>query len=243
MKKVILLLCIVILFLLVVLAVVCKYQNIFEGMNETVNVIQTWKDDNIPEKVKPLVEKIKQMKNINYMFFNDNDIDEFIRKEYPEYSSTFFSFPKTIQKIDFFRYLVVFHYGGVYLDIDMNIKKNFDTLDKSKCVFPVEFLEIDNGMLKDQGCDFLIGQYAFYSPKKHPFLKLILENIKNKRVDLSKYHEDSHEYVYYSTGPVMVTQSYIDFSEKDTLELISPQPFQNECFGDFGRHEAMGNWK
>jgi len=48
------------------------------------------KDNNIPEKVKPLVEKIKQMKNINYMFFNDDDIDEFIRKNIQNIDQRFF---------------------------------------------------------------------------------------------------------------------------------------------------------
>ena len=34
----------------------------------------------------------------------------------------------TIQKIDFFRYLAIYYYGGIYLDLDMDINVNFDQL-------------------------------------------------------------------------------------------------------------------
>ena len=87
----------------------------------------------------------------------------------------------------------------------------------------------------------LIGNYAFYAPKKHPFLKKIIDNIVNNRIDIKLNNKE--KYVYYTTGPVMVTQSYIDFENKEEIELIQPIPFKPSHFGQYGKHLNNGNWK
>ena len=49
--------------------------------------------------------------------------------------------------------------------------------------------------------------------------------------------------VYYSTGLVMMTQSYLDFQNKKSIELIEPKPFKKSYFGHYGYHMNMGSWK
>ena len=41
----------------------------------------------------------------------------------------------------------------------------------------------------------------------------------------------------------MVTQTYLDFKNKDDVELIKPTPFKSSSFGEYGRHHLMGSWK
>ena len=110
---------------------------------------------------------------------------------YPSYYSTYLNLPVKIQKIDFFRYVAIYHYGGFYLDLDMNILQCFDKLLKYSFVFPVDEY-IDIRLCKhtryrpycDRGQTFLLGQYAFAAEPKHPFIKELIDRIHR---NINKY--------------------------------------------------------
>lgn len=240
---------------LILFFIICIYflqknnRLILESFNNIIysgpNIIQTWKDHNLPEKYKSLVMNVKKLNpNSKYMFFTDKDIDIFIKNKFPQYYSIFHNFPYTIQKIDFFRYLAIYYYGGVYLDLDILLFKSLnDIIDNNKCVFPLEFSKSSDKILHKQGFYGLIGNYAFYAPKNHPFIKKIIDNIVNKRIDITNSTNDNRKYVYYTTGPVMVTQSYIDFYFKNLIKIIQPFPFKKSQFGNYGKHIKFGTWK
>lgn len=209
--------------------------------NRKINVIQTWKDNNIPIKYLHFVKRIKSLENINYIFFTDNDIEIFIKKNFNQYYSKFSSFDYKIQKIDFFRYLAIYYLGGIYLDLDFYLLEPFTDIDISKCIFPIEYEKSSDYLLQRQGFNKLIGNYAFYSPPKHPFLELLISNIINQRINVTNIKKN--KYVYYTTGPVMVTQTYIDFQDKNSIQLLSPIPFKKTHFGKYGKHVMMGSWK
>ena len=91
------------------------------------NIIQTWKTKNVPAYYHGYINKIKNLHpQWNYMFFDDNAIVDFMKSKMPEYINVFNNLPYTIQKIDFFRYLAIYYYGGVYLDLDMDIFVHMD---------------------------------------------------------------------------------------------------------------------
>ena len=91
-----------------------KYYDIDTQTNSTTIpkiIIQTWKTDYITEKY---VKEIKSLKNTNpdytFIYFTDIDIENFLSVKYPEYYSVYKKLPIKIQKIDFFRYIAVYHY-------------------------------------------------------------------------------------------------------------------------------------
>ena len=51
----------------------------------------------------------------------------------------------------------------------------------------------------------------------------------------------SQVYVYCTTGPLLVTQSYID--DSSNVKLLVPTPIKHNYFGDYGMHLSHGNWK
>lgn len=222
------------------------YNNINNNYHN-INIIQTWKNNDIPHKYLPFINKIKYLNpNSNYMFFTDNDIDKFILDKFPIYYNTYINFEFKIQKIDFFRYLAIYYYGGVYLDLDFNIFKSLkDIYHDYICKFPQELLSNSDIILQSQNYHYLIGNYAFYAPKKHPFLKKIIDNILNKRINIKLNNNDNNykKYIYYTTGPVMITQSYIDFKNKHLIDVIQPTIFKKYHFGNYGKHLNIGTWK
>jgi hypothetical protein len=209
------------------------------------NIIQTWKEDGIPPPCVPFVEKLLNLnRDSTHLFFNDKDINEFVKQEFPDYYNVFTNFKYKIQQIDFFRYLAVYYYGGIYLDIDVEVNKSLNDLDKTKCVFPIEYSEGDS---------FSIGNYIFYSPAKHPFIKHIIDSIMNLQTtsdsaDIENEIENSPDekecaYVYSTTGPSMIRKCYESYNQKDEIVLLKPHPFEEGCFGDYGKHHEFGFWK
>ncbi len=242
---------IVMIFLLVffILVIIFNFSNykkpqqesFYNSQSNKINIIQTWKNNQVPQKYIPLVNRIKKLQNINYLFFTDIDINNFISKTCPQYKGVFDNFKYTIQKIDFFRYLAVYYLGGIYLDLDFYLQSNFDDLNTHKCILPIEYQKSGDKILHQQNFLPLIGNYAFYAPSKHQFLKLLIDNIIKHRLSLDNLNKK--QYVYYSTGPVMMTQSYLDFQNKKSIELIEPKPFKKSHFGHYGYHMNMGSWK
>lgn len=194
------------------------------------------------------------MSDYEYKFFDDEDIEDFIKNTFPQYYKFFSEFPHKIQKIDFFRYLAVYHFGGFYLDCDVLISKSLDEIcenENIQAVFPKEINNNTDELLKRQNVSLLVGQYAFGSIPQHEFLRKIIDNMVYKRIashDIPKFHD---KLILYSTGPVMVTQSWIDYEKlqkmrkkkKSPVTLLETNPFQPDRFGDYGSHSKAGIWR
>jgi mannosyltransferase OCH1-like enzyme len=208
------------------------------------NIIQTWKTNEIPSHYVGFLQKIRSLNpNAKHLFFNDADILTFIKEDMTEYYETFISLKYKIQQIDFFRYLAIYYYGGVYLDLDTDMNLPFDDLDTSVCNFPIEIQNNDDS--------FLLGNYAFYAPKGDPFIRHIIDSIVNPPIseDEIKFAQDNHTddkehvYVYYTTGPELVTRAYWSYKNRSQIKILAPDPYRNDCFGKYGRHCSYGSWK
>lgn len=219
------------------------------------NIIQTWKTKNIPSHYESLVKKISEINpDWNYMLFDDLDIVDFIKSKMPQYYFTFLNLTSKIQQIDFFRYLAIYYYGGVYIDLDIDLVKNFDDFKYMDyyCVFPIEVKNAGDEILKSTGSP-LIGNYAFYAPKGHSFLKRIINNIVSQRIPneiiekAQKNHSDDPRdvYVYYRTGPLLVSQTYIDYINDNQKDIILTEslPYEDNRFGNYGYHRCYGSWR
>ncbi len=216
------------------------------------NIIQTWKTNEIPNHYIPFHENLLKYKNNwNYMFFTDDNIISFIQNQMPEYYYFFSKLQYKIQQIDFFRYLAIYYYGGVYLDLDVFIESNFDNLLQYECAFPIELKNIKDPFLLNKNQNFLVGNYAFYAKPKHPFIKHIINNIVQPKISLEdiqigcQHNNDPAQqvFVYYTTGPILVSYSYNCYQEKNKIQLLEPNPFQENCFGKYGSHKMYGSWK
>ena len=204
-------------------------------------IIQTWKTSNLPNNLLCLTNKIKKLHpDFEYKFFDDNDVDTFIKNTYPEYYDIFNNFKYNIQKYDFFRYLAVYHYGGFYLDMDMNITSSFEELCSYDCVFPREFKKNTDIYLQNKGLNMLLGNYAFGASKNNLFIKSCIDNIVNDNINVDE-SMGKEKYTYYKTGPVLVSSSYIDYPNKELIHILFQN--KNECFGIFGEHMHFGSWK
>ena len=215
-------------------------------------IVQTG-PNKIDPKFAPYMEAMQsQNPDYQYLFFNDDDIDTFFLSNYPEYYTTYQRLPVFIQKIDFFRYLAIYHYGGFYFDLDMKLLKPLDNaICNHHSIFPVDEY-VSESMCKNaryapickKGQKFLLGQYAFAAVPKHPFIKLLIDTIhKNIDMYIKQYNmtKTQEVYVYRTTGPDFVTYLYIEYNRKNLVYIL--ENGKRQMFGDYARHDFFGSWK
>ena len=89
---------------------------------------QTYINDSDP-KFKTNKESWVKCDWLERKFYNDEDINNYVKNNMPKLLPFFMSMKRKIEKIDFFRYVVLFNEGGIYADMDTtllesNNKKN-----------------------------------------------------------------------------------------------------------------------
>jgi len=177
---------------------------------------QTWKTNNIPVRWNKTVESVRQLNanQFEYRLWTDEDMNAFVREKEPYlHQHTFLTYSLDIQRVDAFRYIVLYHLGGLYIDMDNGCLQSFDsllnileTLDSQSihlAAFPrTSPIGISNG--------FMIAT------KGHPLFKILLSR-------LSLFN---HNYfigyltVMLSAGPLYLSLNEFYFDQLSTQSAI-----------------------
>lgn len=225
-------------------------------------IIQTWKSRIIPKKYQKHFNSVKNVnKNFKILFFSDKDIEKFFKEFYPHYYVTYKKLPIKIQKIDFFRYVAVYHYGGFYYDLDMLALKPLDHLVNNNVVFPIESTIAHkchfprNKYLCGHNCYTVLGNYAFGAVPKSNFLKLLVDNIHNNIDKIAsqyysnkQYYSNNNKYfnyyIYQTTGPDYISLLYHHYKDKQKIKILDNEINKNRhYFGTYALHTWSGSWK
>ena len=221
-------------------------------------IIQTAKIRHLALRERATTASVKLLNpDFDYLFFDDAQIDSFIEHEFPQYREVFSAFRFTIQRIDFFRYLAVYRYGGFYLDLDVMLATGLSSLLDRGCVFPFEGLTFSS-LLRDRlGMDWEIGNYAFGAAAGHPFLEAVIQNCIRGQKDPSWVSPmmngiplllRSQFYVLNSTGPGLISRTLAENSSlARSVTVLFPEDVRDprgwHCFGDIGIHLMDGSWR
>lgn len=158
------------------------------------NIFQTFKTSDLPWITRFYVARMKKKNpDWNYQFYDDARILDFFEKEFTsEYLKAYKSLTIGAAKADFFRYAVLYKYGGVYIDIDSYVKDPFRKFLK----------EDDSAVVSHEGNPGLYCQWALIFDKKHPFLKKTLEKVLDN-IQTHRFPNDVHR----TTGPTVYTEA------------------------------------
>ena len=136
---------------------------------------QTMKTNRVPAIMKNYAATwIGHNPEYEYRFYDDNDIINFIKSDFPDYLEAYNKIKYGASKADLWRYLIMYKYGGVYADMDC------------RCINPLRQL-IDPGAayVTQLGLNKDICQWLIISIPQNPvFLKAAqkaLHNIEHNR--------------------------------------------------------------
>jgi len=147
----------------------------------------------------------------NILFTELKELDDFVNQNYSgEIVDCYNKLNILVAKIDFWRYLYLYKFGGIYIDMDSTIKKNINDLIR----------EDDQAIITMENNFGRYVQWCLIFKKNHPILKntidVIVKNIK----------ENSKKCVTELTGPV----AFAEGINKTHIEL-----FDEEI--DFAKHQ------
>lgn len=195
--------------------------------------------------------------DFEYLFFDDEQVRNFLDRECPKYRLVFDGFRFPIQRYDFFRYLVVHRYGGFYFDLDVLLASGVSELLESGCVFPFEGLTLSNFLRSRHEMDWEIGNYAFGAAAGHPFLEAVIENCVRAQRDPqwvkpmlrglpAMFREEF--LILNTTGPGLLSRTLAENPELGrTVRILFPEdvcdPKSWNRFGDLGLHFMDGSWR
>ena len=89
-------------------------------------IYQTWKTQNIHKKINDLHKKmLKANPKYKHIIYTDDQMLDFVKSNYDKDIFRYFErINNIVARADFWRYLILFKKGGVYLYIDSIINKN-----------------------------------------------------------------------------------------------------------------------
>ena len=160
--------------------------------------------------------------DFEYVFFDDTDMDAFVASEFREYSPIYNAFSFRIQRVDFFRYLAIYHFGGFYFDLDVLLSSSLSPLLDLECVFPFEALAMNRFLRERYEMDWEIGNYGFGAAPRHPFVGALIENCVRGQKEPEWVESMMKEvpgpfrsryYVLCTTGPRMVSRTLAEHLE------------------------------
>ncbi|XP_071130150.1 uncharacterized protein [Mytilus edulis] len=224
------------------MSVVPKKISVHPISETTVNGIpliihQTWKSSSVPEKWKdaqaswteqsveyPLTRKYNEFV---YMLWTDKMLDTFIKEQYPWFYNAFHSYHFPISRTDAGRYFLLYHYGGIYSDLDIgcnnqSIRKILSSLRNYQGV----------GVMEVRPYGFSLE--VLVSAKGHPFMKSVISGL----IPAQARYPIPYLTVLLSAGPLYFTAKYGLYKNKHEIHIVSPALYEGKYF----KHYHGGTW-
>lgn len=183
-------------------------------------IYQSWKTKNLPIKMLNNVKKIKKMNpKYEYKLFDDKDCRNFLLENFGiNYANAFDTLLFGPFKCDFWRYAILYVYGGIYIDLDLIPLCSFDDIILEEDVL---ITVADRSFFNVNG----IYQAFIAVIPKHPVLLYCLNisffNIMTRR--------NENIYVLNITGPgVALNAINLYWNKKKTLDYIKPSIYEDK---------------
>lgn len=235
------------------------------------NIFQMWKvpvtDPEFPNK-----DLVANWKNENptykYNLYTDAEIHDILETHFsntvPEVVEAFDLMPNKIIQSDFSRYLLIFLFGGVYSDIDTDLKKPVDNwFDSDRNVGFVVSIEEDMNVENWEHYmtrRIQFEQWTFKAKARHPILKKLIAKIVEttfnaaKNNKLQAYYKDfkgvdrcSSIDIMEWTGPVVWTDTvynHLNSLENPTIvDIDSSRSYTGTLYGPETDEKQIVSWK
>ena len=163
-----------------------------------------------------LAEHIRALKALNvdwkHTLYDDADCLRFIRENYdakilqafqsihPAYGAA---------RADFFRYLLLYRVGGVYLDIKSGCRKPFDQLLRDDDEFLLShWRDPKDGFHPKFGISSEFQQWHIMARAGHPFLSAVISHVRDNLRNYDPLNDGvGKEAVLKTTGPIAYTRA------------------------------------
>jgi mannosyltransferase OCH1-like enzyme len=155
-----------------------RYENVsFSKIRIPRLIHQTYKTHDIPSFWNSTVNSVIEMNknDFKYRRWSDIEIDKFVKQYEPKfYYKTYKNYRYQIQRVDSFRYVLMYHIGGIYIDMDNGCNRPFKDL-----VVALESLDPDAVHLTalPRSPKFGVDNDFLISSVNHPFYRQLISRL------------------------------------------------------------------
>lgn len=133
-----------------------------------------------------------------HMLWTDSNATAFVRAHYPDVVPHYENYAQTIQRTNILRYLLLHHYGGVYLDVDITCRVPLDTLLHMPFVTPgAHPAGINNA--------FILAK------PQHPFLRQAIARIPSRDIPWPLPYVEN----MLTTGCMFITNAWMEYMRQN----------------------------
>uniref|UniRef100_A0A1I8FWN5 Glycosyltransferase family 32 protein n=1 Tax=Macrostomum lignano TaxID=282301 RepID=A0A1I8FWN5_9PLAT len=136
-----------------------------------------------------------------YYLWRDSDAEALISSAYPEFLAKYKKYSDVLERADSIRYIVLHHFGGIYLDMDVQcVRPFFPALENFNSFLDQERIEQTNIFW---GWPFSVMNSAMGSAPGHPFFREVINEM---------LHKSQIGNAFATTGPAILTQVYKQYT-------------------------------
>ncbi|CAF1003244.1 unnamed protein product [Rotaria sp. Silwood1] len=204
---------------------VIRYANATSVRRRIPRVIhQIYRTHDVPSIWNATVQSVmeKNIGEFKYRRWSDAEMNAFVKKHEPQfYQKTYITYPYDIQRADAFRYVLLFHFGGIYIDMDNSCNRPFRDL-----LVTLESLEPNATYLAafPQHPTFGVENDFLISSAGHPLYRQFI----------SRLHLFNHNYIFHfwtillSAGPLYISiqERLFTPSEQAVVRLLDLTVFR-----------------
>lgn len=171
-----------------------------------------------------------QKLNHQIKIWDDQEINKELISDDKEFYNEYLNKLHPIYKYDYIRYIILEQYGGIYLDMDVEVKTNFLQLLNPNKVYLAE---------GEDNC--LVSNHIMASPPDHRFWFNIRQQLKYRLIKQFNKAKTSEYYTIETVGPVGL--SYILAKEKYQYTPLSRYHFGSKNTDlQFCIHHSLHVW-
>jgi len=171
-----------------------------------------------------------------YRMWTDEDLEALIRARYPWFLETFLAYPSPIFRADAARYFILYEYGGIYIDMDMEVLSDFYPRLSAQRPSIVESPFPNNEKMQNS---------LMASPPRHPFWLHVMR-------EMAAVADHFQSSVLDATGPRMLDRVIADHGDIFILNKMefNPPPLDRVYHTQrwmvdhpFTRHHCTASWR
>ena len=177
---------------------------------------QTYGSQALSSKLRYFVQSWRELNpGWEIRFYDDEACLNFVKQHFPEYLEAYVTLPKSVERSDFFRYMIIYKYGGVYTDIDTECRTPLDEVLLPTDTMVVGWEYESESQLSALDHHYVrqnqVLQWTFMAAPGHPALREVCDFIKNHAT--TKFSDNNNRDTLEKTGPGIFTDVVLRHSK------------------------------
>lgn len=188
---------------------------------------QTYSDSKLPDYVQNSVASWKDKNpGWEHKLYSEEDRVDFIKEHYPQYLVLYNNIVIPFIRADFWRYLALLKFGGVYADVDTICIESLENWLDDKA----EFACVDSDT-PEYG--YALETFCFAVQPQSKFIQSIVDTM----IERSQNNLGHGDYIMntWHTGPYMVAEAVMKVEDKNGLKIY------DDSFFDYVFHDNGSN--